>query len=67
MRHHIVYWKMVRREADVDDAALEAMLEEERRGEVYIEYLDGRRRPLAWDHAAHHWIVSTPEEVTVAA
>jgi hypothetical protein len=54
MRHHIIYWKMSRREADVDDVQLAALREEERLGDVYIEFLDGERLPLTWDHEARH-------------
>ena len=67
MRHHIVYWKMARREADVDATELAALQEEERRGEIYIEYVDGRRRSLTWDHVAHHWRAATPAGHTHAA
>jgi hypothetical protein len=67
MRHHIVYWKMARREADVDAMELAALQEEERRGEIYIEYVDGRRRSLTWDHVAHHWRAATPADHTHAA
>lgn len=55
MRHHIVYWKMAKREADVGDAELAELRERERRGEIYIEFLDGVRLPLTWDHEHHRW------------
>jgi hypothetical protein len=55
MDHHIVYWKLARREADVTDAQLAALQTEEDRGELYIEFLDGRRLPLVWEHEASHW------------
>ena len=45
MRHHIVYWKMARREVDVDDAELAELREQEQRGELYVEFMDGRRLP----------------------
>lgn len=54
MDHHIVYWKMSRREADVTDAQLVVLQAEEDRGEIYIEFLDGRRLPLVWDHETSH-------------
>jgi hypothetical protein len=55
MRHHVVYWKMARREADVDDAELESLREEQARREVYIEFLDGERLPLSWDVRTGLW------------
>ncbi|MEZ0235265.1 MAG: hypothetical protein ACAH81_09990 [Actinomycetota bacterium] len=45
MRHHIVYWRMAKRETDVDDTELALLREQERRGEVYIEFLDEMRLP----------------------
>jgi hypothetical protein len=56
MRHHIVYWRMAKREADVDDAELALLREQERRGEVYIEFLDEMRLPLTWSPAGHRWV-----------
>ncbi len=56
MRHHIVYWRMAKRETDVDDAELALLREQERRGEVYIEFLDGIRLPLTWSPAGHRWV-----------
>ena len=67
MRHHIVFWKMAKREIDVDDAELALLRERERRGEVYIEFLDGMRLPLAWDHEGHRWKATAPERAPVAA
>ena len=55
MRHHIVYWKMARREVDVDDAELAELQRDERLHEVYIEFLDGERLPLSWDMRTGHW------------
>ena len=66
MQHHIVYWKMARREVDVDDAELAELREQERRGELYVEFLDGRRMPLAWDHDAGHWITPPQREAAAA-
>ena len=56
MCHHIVYWRMAKREVDVDDTELALLREQERRGEVYIEFLDGLRLPHRWDHEEHRWI-----------
>ncbi len=69
MRHYIVYWRMAKREADVDDAELALLREQERRGEVYIEFLDGMRRPLTWNAAGHRWVpkAATPVEQEHAA
>ena len=49
MYHHIVYWKMARRELDVTDAQLARLEIEDDRGEIYIEFLDGCRVPQVWD------------------
>lgn len=62
MQHHIVYWKMARREVDVDDAELEELREQERRGELHIEFLDGRRLPLVWDHDTRRWVPAPQRE-----
>jgi hypothetical protein len=67
MRHHIVYWKMSRREADVDERQLAAFRERERLGEIYIEFLDGERLPLTWDHEARHWVPRMPKREASAA
>ena len=55
MDHHIVYWRLGRRESDVTDAQLAALQAEEDRGNLYIEFIDGRRLPLVWDHETSHW------------
>lgn len=67
MRHHIVYWRMAKRETDVDDTELALLREEERRGEIYIEFLDDVRLPLTWNHEAHRWMAEAPERVPIAA
>jgi len=67
MRHHIVYWRMAKRETDVDDTELAILREQERRGEVYIEFLDEMRLPLTWNHEAHNWEHVAPERTLVAA
>jgi hypothetical protein len=66
MQHHIVYWKMARREVDMDDAELSELRAQERRGELYVEFLDGRRLPLSWDHDTGRWIAA-PQREAVAA
>jgi hypothetical protein len=66
MQHHIVYWKMARREVDVDDAELAEFRALERLGELYVEFLDGRRLPLAWDPDIGRW-VAAPQRESVAA
>lgn len=66
MLHHVIYWHMARREADVDDAKLAALLHLERRGETYVEFLDGRRRPLTWDDDHHRWIPTRVDTDTAA-
>lgn len=67
MRHKIVYWRMAKRVTDVDDAELALLREQERRGEVYIEFLDEMRLPLTWNHEAHSWEHVAPERTLVAA
>ena len=56
MRHHVIYWKMARRETDVGDDELAALLSQEERGEVFVEFLDGQRRTLRWDDERHRWV-----------
>jgi hypothetical protein len=67
MGHHIVYWKMARREADVTNPELAALRIAEDRGEVYIEFLDEVRLPLTWDHEARRWRAVRPESQLAAA
>ena len=56
MTHHVIFWQMAKREADVDDAGLAALLHREERGEAYVEFLDGERRQLTWDADGHRWV-----------
>jgi hypothetical protein len=65
MMHHIVFWKMSKREADVEDAELAELRRRERRGELFIEFLDGERLPHVWDTDHHTWVEVT--EVAAAA
>ena len=67
MLHHIVYCKMAKRELDVDDAELTELRQQERLGEVYVEFLDGQRLPLIWDHDLSDWVASSMERETVTA
>jgi hypothetical protein len=67
MDHHIVFWTMSRREADVTDAELARLQDQEDRGEVYLEFIDGDRLPLVWDHATSHWRTSRAASHPVAA
>jgi hypothetical protein len=55
MDHHVVYWKMARREVDVSDAELASLRAQERLHEVYIEFLDGRRLRHDWDPRSGRW------------
>ena len=66
MGHHVVYWKMAKREVDVDDAELAGLRQQERLGDIYIEFLDGQRLPLIWDHDLSDWVASTMERAAVA-
>jgi hypothetical protein len=56
MTHHVVYWRLAKREADVDDAQLRALLGRESRSEVYVEFADGRRLRHPVDDGDHRWI-----------
>jgi hypothetical protein len=56
MLHHVIYWKMAKREVDVDDAQLAELCDRERRSDVYIEFVDGRRRSHVWDVNHHRWL-----------
>ena len=67
MIHHIVYWKMAKRELEVDNAELSELRQQERRGEIYIEFLDGQRLPLIWDHELSEWVAGTAERAATAA
>jgi hypothetical protein len=66
MHHHVIYWRMARREADVDEAELATLLHLERRSEAYVEFLDGRRRPLIWDDDRHRWVATGMDEHAAA-
>jgi hypothetical protein len=65
--HHIVYWEVTKREVDVDNADLSELRQQERRGEVYIEFLDGQRLPLIWDHNLSEWVAAAPARHVVTA
>jgi hypothetical protein len=67
MVHHIVYWKLARRELDVTGTQLAALEAQEDRGELYIEFIDGRRQPLVWDHGTSHWLTTRSMTQPVAA
>ena len=66
MAHHVVYWKMAKREVDVDETELADLRQQERIGDIYIEFLDGQRLPLIWDHDLSDWVVSRMERSAVA-
>jgi hypothetical protein len=67
MLHHIVYWKMAKREIDVDDVELTELRQQERLGEVYVEFLDGQRLPLIWDHDLSDWVAASMKGPAAAA
>jgi hypothetical protein len=67
MIHHIVYWQMAKREADVDDAELSELRLQERVGDLYIEFLDEQRLPLIWDHELSNWVEARKERAASAA
>lgn len=66
MRHHIIYWRMAKRENDVDDSELASLRESEGRGEAYIEFLDGHRLMHTWDNESHRWRVRERDQHTAA-
>jgi hypothetical protein len=67
MEHHVIYWRLARFEAQLDDAALGALWRREQLGEVYIEFVDGSRRRLAWDGRRHRWTGPPLETQRIAA
>jgi hypothetical protein len=67
MSHHVVYWRMAKREVDVDDAELSGLRLQERVGDLYIEFLDGQRLPLIWDHELSNWVAAGKERAASAA
>lgn len=66
MMHHVIFWQMAKREADVDDVELAALLHQEERGEGYVEFLDGERRQLIWDADRHRWVAPRPYQDAAA-
>jgi hypothetical protein len=56
MLHHVIYWRMAKRETDVDDEQLADLCDRERRSDVYVEFVDGERRPHVWDVDKHRWL-----------
>jgi hypothetical protein len=62
MHHHVIYRRMARREADLDDAELADLWPQEQRGEAYVEFLDRRRRRLRWDDERHCWVAPRGDE-----
>lgn len=56
MTHNVTYWRLARRQADVDDYQLRALLGREAREEVYVEFVDGRRLRHTKDDDDHRWI-----------
>ncbi len=67
MNHRVIYWAMAKRTVDVDDEALGALRRRERLDEVYIEFIDGVRRPLAWNDVDRTWMVAEPAMLIDAA
>ena len=51
---------------DVDDGELSELRLQERVGDLYIEFLDGQRLPLIWDHELSSW-VAAKERASAAA
>ena len=56
MTHNVTYWRLARRQADVDDDQLRALLGREAHEEVYVEFVDGRRLRHTQDDDDHRWI-----------
>jgi hypothetical protein len=66
MTHHVIYWRLAKREADLDDEELRALLGRESRSEVYVEFADDRRLRHPVDDDDHRW-VHVPAQRRVAA
>lgn len=56
MTHDVIFWRIAKREAEVDDEELRALLGRESRSEVYVESVDGRRLRHPVDDDDHRWI-----------
>lgn len=56
MTHHVIYWQIGKRQADVADRELRELLDREAHSEVYVEVVDGRRLRHTWDDDQHRWV-----------
>lgn len=56
MTHDVIFWRLGKRQVDVDDEELRALLGREARSEVYVEYVDGRRLRHAQDDDDYRWV-----------
>ena len=66
MSHQVIYWRLGKRQADIDDEELRALLGRESRSEVYVEFVDGRRLRHMHDDDDYRW-VRVPAERPAAA
>ena len=66
MTHQVIYWRLGKRQADIDDEGLRALLGRESRSEVYVELVDGRRLRHMQDDEDYRW-VRVPAERSTAA
>ena len=66
MTHDVIFWRLGKRQVDVDDEELRALLGREARSEVYVEYVDGRRLRHTQDDDDYRW-VRVPAERSAAA
>jgi hypothetical protein len=66
MTHEVIFWRLGKRQADVDDEELRALLGREARSEVYVEFVDGRRLRHMQDDNDHRWVRVPAEHATAA-
>ena len=66
MAHQVIYWRLGKRQADIDDEELRALLGRESRAEVYVESVDGRRLRHMRDDEDYRWIRVPAERSTAA-
>jgi hypothetical protein len=56
MTHEVIYWRLGKRQAEVDDEELRALLGRDSRSELFVESVDGRCLRHTWDDDDHRWI-----------
>ena len=66
MSHQVIYWRLGKRQADIDDEELRTLLGQESRSEVYVEFVDGRRLRHMQDDDDYRWIRVPAQRSTAA-